>query len=264
MNRCRGFDAFPFPISRLIFYINYYRQVTWQDSISRRDALYCVQYDAYYLFGEMKLLHIICFWLSVSLGLLIFIQIPIIKLSTPSAVKLIEDHCLRKDLTDQDTAKYQWAKRCLIAFHAAGHPPLPGLGQRLLQLLIHRLSSALRLPLNALQFLLVMDFRPFLRRVVEPPRLPECAGDGGGDRRGQAAGEGTEHQNDDQAPKHAQARLPVTVRIKTRLPEHEWNLAKRKHHPDGQVLEHPQQQEPPEPVHVAPGLAEQFAELRQH
>ena len=114
MNRCRGFDAFPFPISRLIFYINYYRQVTWQDSISRRDALYCVQYDAYYLFGEMKLLHIICFWLSVSLGLLIFIQIPIIKLSTPNAVKLIEDHCLRKDLTDQDTAKYQWAKRWIL------------------------------------------------------------------------------------------------------------------------------------------------------
>ena len=62
----------------------------------------------------MKLLHIICFWLSVSLGLLIFIQIPIIKFSTPSAVKLIEDHCLRKDLTDQDTAKYQWAKRWIL------------------------------------------------------------------------------------------------------------------------------------------------------
>ena len=62
----------------------------------------------------MKLLHIICFWLSVSLGLLIFIQIPIIKLSTPSAAKLIEDHCLRKDLTDQDTAQYQWAKRWIL------------------------------------------------------------------------------------------------------------------------------------------------------
>ena len=62
----------------------------------------------------MKLLHIICFWLSVSLGLLIFIQIPIIKFSTPNAVKLIEDHCLPKDLTDPDTAQYQWARRWIL------------------------------------------------------------------------------------------------------------------------------------------------------
>ena len=50
----------------------------------------------------------ICLWLSLSLGLLIVIQVPIIKFSTTRAVKLIEDGYLRHDLTEQETAKCQW------------------------------------------------------------------------------------------------------------------------------------------------------------
>ena len=98
---------------------------------------------------------------------------------------------------------------------------------------------------------------------MQPPRLSERAGNGGGERPGLAPGEGTENQHDDQAPGHAPARFPVTGRIKTRLLEHQWNLAKHDQHPDRQVLEHPQQEELPKLAQVATGLAEQLAKFRQ-
>lgn len=65
-------------------------------------------------FGDMKLVYMICLWLSLSLGLLIVIQVPIIKLSTTRAVKMIEDGYLRHDLTEQETAKYQWFKGWIL------------------------------------------------------------------------------------------------------------------------------------------------------
>jgi hypothetical protein len=62
----------------------------------------------------MKLVHIICFWLSLWLGLLILIQFPIIKFNTRRAVEAIEDGYLRHDLTEQETAKYQWFKGWIL------------------------------------------------------------------------------------------------------------------------------------------------------
>jgi len=67
--------------------------------------------------GTMKLLHIICFWLSLLFALLIFVQLPFIKLGTRSAMQAIETHCLRQDLTNQETASHHWqfAKRAILA-----------------------------------------------------------------------------------------------------------------------------------------------------
>jgi hypothetical protein len=53
MKPSRGLDAFPFPISSLIFYTRSYRQATWQDLVSGRDALFYVQYDAHYWLAVM-------------------------------------------------------------------------------------------------------------------------------------------------------------------------------------------------------------------
>jgi hypothetical protein len=62
----------------------------------------------------MKVLHVIGFWLSLALGLLIIIQVPIIKFQTAKAVEVIEGHYLRQDLTNQDLSGYQSAKRNIL------------------------------------------------------------------------------------------------------------------------------------------------------
>jgi hypothetical protein len=72
----------------------------------------------------MKALHIICFWLSLSLGLLILIQIPIIQFNTPSAVKVVEERYVRQDLRDQEAAQYQSVKGRLLWNDAQLHARL--------------------------------------------------------------------------------------------------------------------------------------------
>jgi len=92
-------------------------------------------------FGEMKLLHTFCIWVSLALGFFIFIQVPITKLTTAKAVAVIEDHYLRQDMTAMDQAQYQAAKGGILGNQRAAYSRLAaarhlGLGACLV-LLIH-------------------------------------------------------------------------------------------------------------------------------
>ena len=104
MNRSRGFDAFPFPISSFIFCIILYRQATWQDSISGRDSLYDVQYDAYSLLGLIQMLALAqaCWnlirgakkWLAITLGLFFLATAAgaVIGITKPDVIDHLREH----------------------------------------------------------------------------------------------------------------------------------------------------------------------------
>ena len=115
--------------------------------------------------------------------------------------------------------------RLLVARHATGHPQLPGLGQRLLQLLVHRSGGAFELFPDALQFLLVMRLRPLQAGVVQAPRLSERVGNGGGELSGLPDGEVAQNQDNDQAAHRAQTRFLVSRRIEAELLQDQRNLA---------------------------------------
>ncbi len=72
----------------------------------------------------MKLLHTLCIWVAVCLGFLIFIQEPIVKLTTKKAMSAIEVSYLRQDMTDADKAHYQQLKAALLANRDIAHSRL--------------------------------------------------------------------------------------------------------------------------------------------
>ncbi len=91
----------------------------------------------------MKVLNIICFWLALICGVLIFIQFPVIKRSTANELKMIEDQWLRRDLSGQDLTSYQEARR-MISYNESQ--------------LRDRLTSAKHLGLAASVLLLIQSF----------------------------------------------------------------------------------------------------------
>ena len=131
--------------------------------------------------------------------------------------------------------------RLLVARHATSHSQLPGLSHGPLQLLVRRSGGGFELAPDALQFLLIMRFRPLQAGVMQAPGFSECLGEGGGELSGLPDSEVTQNQDDDQAAYPAQPRFLVSRLIEAELLQDQRNLNEHQQHPDRQALKHAQQ-----------------------
>ena len=75
----------------------------------------------------MKLFYKFSIGVSLLMALMIFLNnIRITKLSTEDALKLIENHCLRQNLSNEENAQYQSAKKWILRNDNAADSHLEG------------------------------------------------------------------------------------------------------------------------------------------